>query len=73
MRGLRLAETQLSRQLRRSQTEAERKLWHRLRNRGLCGFKFVRQEPVGSYFADFLCREKALIVEVDGATHSSAE
>ena len=33
--------------------------------------KFVRQAPVGAYFADFLCRECKIIVEVDGATHST--
>ena len=31
----------------------------------------MRQEPVGPYFADFCCREERLIVEVDGATHST--
>ena len=33
--------------------------------------KFVRQAPVGTYFADFLCRERKIVVEVDGATHST--
>jgi very-short-patch-repair endonuclease len=31
----------------------------------------VRQAPVGPYFGDFLCRERRLIIEVDGATHST--
>lgn len=35
------------------------------------GFKFVRQEPVGPYFADFVCREEKFVVEVDGATRSA--
>jgi very-short-patch-repair endonuclease len=33
------------------------------------GFKFVRQYPVGPYFADFACREKYLVVELDGSQH----
>ena len=33
--------------------------------------QFVRQLPVGPYFADFVCRDAKLIVEVDGVTHSS--
>jgi very-short-patch-repair endonuclease len=45
--------------------------WQRLRNRGLGGFKFVRQLPVGRSFADFACRECMVIVEIDGATHST--
>lgn len=31
----------------------------------------MRQEPVGPYFADFCCRKAKLVVEVDGATHST--
>ncbi len=42
-----------------------------MRGRGLNGFKFVRQEPIGPYFVDFVCREAKLVVEVDGATHST--
>ena len=59
-----------SRSLRRNQTDAEKRLWGYLRDRRLSGYKFVRQVPVGPFIADFLCREKMLIVEVDGVTHS---
>ena len=58
--------TRFRRSLRRAETEAERRLWHRLRDRRLAGFKFVRQERIGRYVADFCCREARLIVEVDG-------
>src|SRR5260221_13277753 len=61
-----------ARQLRRNGTEAERKLWSRLRDRQLGGFKFVRQEPVGPYYVDFICREQKLIVEVDGGQHAES-
>jgi very-short-patch-repair endonuclease len=71
MRGLRISEIKRARQLRHDSTSAERKLWSRLKNRGVAGAKFVRQEPVGPYFADFCCRELRLIIELDGATHSS--
>jgi very-short-patch-repair endonuclease len=71
MRGLRILETDRARELRRSQTAAEAKLWARLRSRGLNGFKFARQVSIGPYFADFVCREEKLIVEVDGATHGT--
>jgi very-short-patch-repair endonuclease len=73
MRGLRIPEARGARRLRRAQTPAEARLWSRLRNRGLAGYKFVRHEPIGPYFADFVCRERMLVVEVDGATHSSEE
>ncbi|MGQ0485233.1 MAG: endonuclease domain-containing protein [Hyphomicrobiales bacterium] len=65
------AKLSAARLLRRSDTLAEKRLWEQLRNRQLEGFKFVRQAPVGPYIADFLCREHRLVVEVDGATHSS--
>jgi very-short-patch-repair endonuclease len=48
-------------------------LWNRLRSRQLEGFKFVRQEPIGRYVVDFLCRDRRLIVEVDGGQHGSNE
>jgi very-short-patch-repair endonuclease len=71
MRGPQPWRTNRSRALRSRQVSAEEKLWEELRNRRLSGFKFVRQAAIGSYFADFACRERKLIVEVDGATHGS--
>ena len=71
MRGIRLPEVKRARALRRAATSAERKMWAGLRNRSLGGHKFVRQEPIGPYFADFVCREARLVVEIDGATHST--
>jgi very-short-patch-repair endonuclease len=50
-------------------TPAESKLWSKLRNRQLGGFKFTRQEPIGPYYVDFVCRERRLIVELDGGQH----
>ncbi len=58
-----------ARSLRRSETAAEHKLWQLVRGRQLGGQKFIRQFPVGPYFADFACREAALIVELDGSQH----
>ena len=72
MRGSRISETRRARTLRRNQTAAESKArGARPRGRGLKGFEFVRQEPVGPYFTDCACREQRLIVEIDGATHST--
>ena len=61
-----------ARSLRKNDTEAERRLWEELRGSRLNGFKFVRQLPIGPYFADFACRSAKLIVEVDGVTHGDA-
>ena len=59
-----------ARSLRRDQTEAERKLWQRLRAGQLDGAKFWRQHPVGPFIADFCCLERGVIVEIDGAQHA---
>lgn len=59
-----------ARVLRINQTDAESRLWARLRNRAFFGFKFKRQVPVGAYIVDFLCAERRLIVEVDGGQHA---
>ena len=61
-----------ARTLRRDQTDAERALWSRLRDRRLAEAKFVRQLPIGRYFADFACREAKLIVELDGSQHAES-
>jgi very-short-patch-repair endonuclease len=72
MRGARRFETQLSRRLRVAQTDAEELLWQHLRNRQLSAHKFVRQEPIGSYVCDFVCRDQRLIIEADGGQHADS-
>jgi very-short-patch-repair endonuclease len=71
MRGANEQRTARARSLRFRSTDAETKLWNRLRARAIGGHKFVRQEPVGPYIVDFVCRERRLIVEVDGGQHAT--
>ena len=59
-----------ARGLCRRQTDAERRLWARLRDRRLQGAKFARQVPVGPYVVDFCCRELKVIIELDGGQHA---
>jgi very-short-patch-repair endonuclease len=56
--------------MRRALTDAERKLWHALRDRRLQSVKFRRQAPVGPYIVDFLCLAHKLVVEADGSQHA---
>ena len=58
--------------LRASSTEAEKKLWRRLRDRRLGGTKFVRQASIGPYYADFVCRACKLVIELDGSQHAES-
>jgi very-short-patch-repair endonuclease len=70
MRAANEIKTGRARRLRRAATDAELALWHRLRSRSLNGYKFVRQEPIGPYTVDFVCRERRLVIEVDGGQHA---
>ena len=56
--------------LRQNQTDAERLLWYRLRNRQFLGLKFRRQRPIANYIADFACLELGLVIELDGGQHT---
>ena len=58
---------------RKVQTEAEKILWHCLRNRKLQGFKFWRQHPIAHFIADFFCLESNLVIEIDGSYHDERE
>lgn len=49
-------------------TEAETKLWSRIRDKQL-GVKFRRQQPMGDYIVDFVCFKNKLIIEIDGGQH----
>ena len=70
MRGANTEKTTRARMLRKVDNSAEEILWGELRGRRLNGHKFVRQLPIGPYFADFACRQVNLVVEVDGSQHA---
>jgi len=67
----------LSRKMRKSQSEAEKVFWENVRKKRLRGLKFYRQYPIyyeidnneSFFIADFFCFEKKTIIEVDGKVH----
>ena len=63
----------LAKNLRHHSTDAEKRLWERLRARRLDGLKFKRQVPIDNYIVDFVCLDARLIVEVDGSQHADQE
>ncbi len=73
MRGPEPKTTNRAKSLRQADNDAEAKLWSELRNRQLNGFKFIRQFPIGPYFADFACRERSLVIEIDGSQHADSK
>ena len=60
-----------AKQLRRSMTEQERKLWHLF----LKSYpeKIYRQRIIGPYIADFYCHTARLVIEIDGTQHYMEE
>jgi len=58
-----------ARGLRREMTEADRRLWQKLRSRQTEGYRFRRHVPNGRFIADFVCHEAKLIVEIDRGQH----
>jgi very-short-patch-repair endonuclease len=65
--------SEVARKLRKNQTEAEKKLWSKLRREKLKGVKFRRQQPIGDYIVDFVTFEINLVIEVDGGQHQENE
>lgn len=57
------------RNFRRTQTDAEKKLWSILRNRQLTGVKFRRQFSIGKYILDFYAPKYKIGIEADGGQH----
>lgn len=69
MRGMKRSNIDRCRNLRKKQTEAEKKLWSIVRNRQLSGIKFRRQFSIGRYILDFYCPEYMVGIESDGGQH----
>ena len=65
--------TKYSQNLRCDPTDAERKLWSKLRLKQLNGYPFYRQRVLGNYIVDFCCPVLKLVIEVDGGQHYSDE
>ena len=61
-----------ARSFRKGMTEAENRMWYFLRGRRLNGYKFIREQIIGDYIADFVCRQKKVVIEVDGGQHAKA-
>ena len=64
---------EFGRTLRKEMTEAENKLWESIRSKKLNGIKFRRQHPLHNYIADFYCYEVKLVIEIDGAVHTTKD
>jgi len=63
--------TEIAKKLRQNMTEAETKLWLKIRRKQCENLRFRRQHPIGRYVADFYCHECKLIIELDGKIHNN--
>ena len=69
-----MATIERARQLRRSMTQGEKRLWQKLRGlRHSHGLHVRRQVPIGPYIADFAIHAVKLIIEVDGEHHQAPD
>jgi very-short-patch-repair endonuclease len=55
--------------MERKTNPATQSLWSVLKACQLRGWTFARDIPIGPYRADFVCRERCVVVEVDGSQH----
>jgi very-short-patch-repair endonuclease len=62
-----------AKKLRSDMTDAERRLWFRLRAHRFAGIKFKRQVPIGRYVVDFACMSRKVVLEIDGGQHADGE
>ncbi len=62
--------TAKARELRCNLTPQEKILWNILKNRQFYGYRFLRQYIIGNYIVDFICKEKHIIIEIDGGQHN---
>jgi very-short-patch-repair endonuclease len=58
-----------ARQLRKSMSPAEAKMWTVLRQDPFKSFHFRRQMQIGPYYADFASFKAKLVIEIDGSQH----
>jgi very-short-patch-repair endonuclease len=63
----------LARRLRQQMTDAELKLWSRIRRKQICGVQFYRQKPLSDFIVDFYAPSVDLVIEVDGGQHQEPE
>lgn len=60
-----------ARELRREMTPQERKLWYQFLRR--YPVKIYKQRIIESFIADFYCSRAQLVIELDGAQHTTEQ
>ena len=61
---------QNARKNRKEMNKPEATMWYNiLRQKKMCGYRFLRQKPIGNYIVDFYCAKLKLIIEIDGESH----
>lgn len=64
---------QPSRDLRNNMTDAEKRLWSKLRAKQILGLQFYRQKSLLNFIVDFYCPAANLVIECDGGQHFTDE
>ena len=61
----------LAKNLRRNATSQENHLWYDFLSK--YRIRFQRQKVIGDFIADFYCHQAKLVIEIDGAQHSTLQ
>ena len=61
----------LAKNLRRNATSQENHLWYDFLSK--YRIRFQRQKAIGDFIADFYCHQAKLVIEIDGAQHSTLQ
>lgn len=59
--------------LRNNMTDAEQRLWARVRRKQILGVQFYRQKPIGRFIVDFYAPSVQMVIELDGGQHFEPE
>ena len=57
---------------RRHPSDAHKRLWDALKDKGVGGFTFNREVVMGSSVVDFACKSRWLVVEISGESEADA-
>jgi len=63
---------QRARELRKESSATEQRLWKRIRNRQVRGYRFRRRPIVLGKIPDFACPEAQLAIEIDGYVYATS-
>ena len=60
-----------AKKLRRAGNLAEVLFWNQVKRKQFLGLDFDRQKIIGNYIVDFYCKQRGVVIEIDGSSHDN--